>query len=67
MTVTPRKAEPLALPVLRRPHDRHRDIPARRLAALSAGGINRRDQDRYIMIKSIRGDTPARPFCIAAS
>ena len=39
------------MPLLRRPHGHHRDIPARRLAALSAGGINRRNQDRYIMIE----------------
>ncbi len=32
-------------------HGHHRDIPARRLAALSAAGINRRDQDRHIMIE----------------
>jgi hypothetical protein len=37
--------------VLRRSHDHHRDIRARRLAALSAGGIRRRDQDRHVMIK----------------
>jgi hypothetical protein len=37
--------------VLRRSHDRHRDIPARLLAALPNSGIYRRDQDRHIMIK----------------
>ena len=39
------------VPVLRRPHDHHRDIPARRLAALSSRGIHRRNQDRHIMIE----------------
>jgi hypothetical protein len=37
--------------VLRRSHDHHRDIPARRLAAHPAGGIPKRDQDRYVMIR----------------
>src|SRR5882757_4784929 len=39
------------LSVLRRPHDHHRDFPARLLAALPAGSICCRDQDRHIMIK----------------
>ena len=37
--------------MLRRPHDHHREVPARLLAALPSGGIHRRDQDRHIMIK----------------
>jgi hypothetical protein len=37
--------------VLRRSHDHHRDIPARRLAAHPAGGIPKRDQGRYVMIR----------------
>jgi hypothetical protein len=37
--------------VLRRSHDHHRDIPARRLAAHPAGGIPNRGQDRYVMIR----------------
>src|ERR1019366_9176484 len=37
--------------LLRWPHGHHRDIPAWLLAALPAGGIHRRNQDRYIMIK----------------
>ena len=48
------------VPVLRRPHDHHRDIPARRLAALSAGGIHRRDQDRHIMIEVNARQHPKR-------
>jgi hypothetical protein len=39
------------VPVLRRSHGHHRDLPARLLAALPAGGIPNRDQDRHIMIK----------------
>ena len=41
-----------AVSVLRRPHDHHRDIPARLLAALPSRGIHRRDQDRHIMISA---------------
>jgi hypothetical protein len=37
--------------VLRRSHDHHRDIPARRLAAHPAGGIPNRDPNRYVMIR----------------
>jgi hypothetical protein len=39
------------VPVLRRSHDRHREVPARLLAAHPSRGIHRRDQDRHIMIK----------------
>jgi Putative transposase len=39
------------VPVLRRPHDRHRDVPARRLAALPSRDFHCSDQDRHIMIK----------------
>jgi len=45
------RAARAAVSVLRRPHDRHRDVPARLLAALPALGIHRRDQDRHIMIR----------------
>jgi hypothetical protein len=38
------------VPLLRWPHDRRRDIPARRDAALSASDIPNLDQDRHIMI-----------------
>ena len=64
-----RRAQAALAPVsvLRWPHGRHRDIPARRLAALSAGGIHRRNQDRHIMIRSVRGNIPVVPFCFAAS
>src|SRR3982075_4331829 len=44
------------VPVLRRPHGHHRDIPPRRLAALSAGGIPNRDQDRHVMIAVVCGN-----------
>jgi len=43
-----------SLPVLRWPHDRHRDLRARRLAARPAGGILNRDQDRHVMIAAVR-------------
>ena len=42
--------------VLRRPHGHHREIPARLLAALPFSDIHRRDQDRHIMIKAVRGN-----------
>src|ERR1035437_6325300 len=35
--------------MLRRSHDHHRDLPARRSTALSASGANRRHQDRHLM------------------
>ena len=43
--------------VLRQPHDRHRDVPARLFAALPAGGsIPNHDQDRHVMIAVLRGN-----------
>ena len=39
------------VPMLRGPHDHHRELPARFLAALPSGDFHRRDQDRHIMIK----------------
>jgi hypothetical protein len=42
--------------VLRRSHGHHRDVPAWRLAALSADGIPNRDQDRHVMIAVVRGN-----------
>ena len=65
----PSDAEPFShpCPCCGGSHGHHRDIPARRLAALPAGGINRRDQDRHIMIRSqVRGDIPVRPLCSPA-
>src|ERR1019366_6310959 len=35
--------------MLRRAHDHHRDLPARRSTALSASAANRRHQDRHLM------------------
>jgi hypothetical protein len=44
-----RSANP-SLPALRRPHDHHRDLRARLLAALPSYSSNDPDQDRYLMI-----------------
>ena len=41
-----------SLPLLRRPHDHHRDLPARLLAALPPDGTRARNQDRHLMIPS---------------
>ena len=43
-----------SLPLLRRPHDHHRAVRTRRNPALSAKPANASDQDRHLMITSIR-------------
>jgi len=42
-----------SLPMLRRPHDHHRDIRARRNPALPSERANASDQDRHVMIASL--------------
>ena len=45
-----------SMPVLRRPHDRHRDLRARLPAEASTEDNSARDQDRYIMTLSPPND-----------
>ena len=40
-----------SLPLLRRPHDHHRDLPARQLAQISSAA-GTRNQDRYLMTRA---------------
>jgi hypothetical protein len=53
--------------MLRRSHDRHRDLPARLRAAHPAGDISNRDQDRNLMINSVSPRHPSGQFCFAGS
>ena len=61
------KAARASVSVLRRSHDHHREIPARRLAAHPSRGIHRRDQDRHIMIRSVRSKITRLHLCLAES
>jgi hypothetical protein len=45
------KDAPAALSLLRRPHDHHRDLPARHHPTLPAGHAASRDQDRHVVTK----------------
>ena len=53
-----------SLPLLRRPHDHHRAVRTRRNPALSPKPANASDQDRHLMITSIRSPSHnASRFC----
>ena len=53
-----------SLPLLRRPHDHHRAVRTRRNPALSPKPANASDQDRHLMIMSIRSPSlNAGRFC----
>jgi hypothetical protein len=41
------------LPLLRRPHDHHREVRTRRNAAISTKPANASDQDRHVMMPSL--------------
>src|SRR5216684_2149636 len=60
---TPRAAAPM--PVLRRPHDRHRDLLARLPAEAPAHAASAGNQDRHLMMPSpsIHHASNARYFC----
>ncbi len=60
------RAKVALVSVLRRSHDHHREVP-RGCSPRYRARIHRRDQDRHIMIKSVRGNIPVLHLCFAGS